>query len=50
MKRIHGLDDRDSIHYNNIIARAQHEKVYSLERVWYIACREPSDTPLDRNY
>ena len=40
IKRMHGLDDSDSIH----------KQGYSLERVWYIGSHEPSDTPLDRNY
>ena len=45
MKRMHGDIDIDSKH-----ARAQHGERHSLERVSYIASREPSDTPPDRNY
>ena len=43
------LSNNDTIH--SIHKRAQHEdNRHSLERVWFIACREPSDPPPDRNY
>ena len=40
IKRMHG---------DSIKTRTQHEEGHSIERVWYIASREPSDTPPDRN-
>ena len=40
IKRVHGDVDIDSIH-----AHVLHEKGHSLERVWYIASRKPSDAP-----